>query len=152
MGREITFELNEPADEKVTRANFTVQVQNQYDIFILNDVELKIYQKFGLVKKESWEAAIRQALHHSRESSSQSGSSSKCLIKMQLVRHDPPDQSDWEELFIYEHAEDDCLLCDIPTAEVSLCAYFDLASVNYRQCFLADSETPRILYRIVRRS
>ena len=122
MGREITFRLNEPADEKVTRANFLGQ--NGTDMFILNNVELTINQKLGLVEKESWEAAIRQALNHSRESSSQSGGKSKCLVKMQLVRQDPPDQSDWEELFVYEHEEDDCPHCDFPIAEeVSLCIF-----------------------------
>ena len=115
--------MNEPANEKITRAHFVVQVQDvqdQYDIFILKNVELKIRQELGLVKKEYWEAAIRQALDHSAGSSSQSGSSNKCLVKMQLVRQDPPGESDWEELLIYEHAEDDCPYCDSSTAEVRI--------------------------------
>ena len=124
-GREINFRLSEPADEKVT-ANFAVQIRvpsGEFEL-ILSGVKLEIHQKFGLVERESWEAAIHLALEHMGDSSQSGSNSRKCLIKMQLVRHDPPDQSDWDELLIYEHAEDDCPYCDFPTAEVRISAIY----------------------------
>ena len=98
-------------------------------IFQLNVIcfLLNCPQRLGLVEKESWEAAIHLAQGHMGDSSQSGSNSRKCVIKMQLVRHDPPDQSDWDELYIYEHTDDDCLLCDSPTAEeVSLTGYFNL--------------------------
>ena len=131
MGREINFRLSEPADEKVT-ATFAVQTQTGDFELILSEVKLDIGQRHGLVEKESWEAAIPLALGHIGESSQSGSNSRKCLIKMQLVRHNPPDQSDWDDLYIYEHADDDCLLCDSPTTEeVSLFWIFQFTVTRF---------------------
>ena len=120
MGRDINFRLSEPADEKVT-ANFAIPAQYEgieINHIIVGDVKLEIKQTLGLLEKDSWQAVIHAALVHSAESSQSCNSKRKCILRMQLVRQDPPGKSDWDELVIYEHAEDDCPYCDMPTAEV----------------------------------
>ena len=126
MGSQINFRLSKPADEKVT-ATFAVETQTGDLELLLSEVKLDISQRHGLVEKESWVAAIHLALGHMGESSQSCSRSRKCLLKMQLVRHDPPDQSDWDDLWIYEHAEDDCPYCDLPTTEeASISGYVNL--------------------------
>ena len=128
MGRDITFRLNEPADEEVT-ANFAIPAKNEDNeihIIIEVDVKLEIKQTLGLVEKDLWQAAINGALAlccspvqpSTSKSSQLCNSKKKFPLRMQLVRQDPPGESDWDELVIYEHIEDDCPYCDMPTAEV----------------------------------
>ena len=111
MGGIINFQLDKPADDQVTTANFAVQVQN-VECIVAWHVELTISQKIGFVKKESWEGVISEALGLDPfQEPSQSGTRKYFRVKMQVVRQDPPDESDWEELYIYDHG-DDCLLCN----------------------------------------
>ena len=122
MGREINFRLSEPTDEKVT-ANFAFPAKYgdiEINHIIVSDVKLEIKQTLGLVEKDSCQAVIHAALVQRAESSQSCDSTRKCPLRMQLVRQDPPGESDWDELVIYEHTEDDCPYCDMPTAEVSV--------------------------------
>ena len=113
MGGIINFQLDKPADDKVTKAKFAVKAQNGNIEYIFRDLELTICQKIGFVKKDSWEAVIRQALCQD-PFLEQSGTRKYFRVQMQVVRQEPPDESDWEELYIYEHGAD-CLLCNFPT-------------------------------------
>ena len=154
--------MDKPADDQVTKANFAVEVQypngNMENINLPEfEAELTICQKIGFVKKESWQGVISQVLaldpFHEQ---SQSGTRKYCKLQMQVVRQDPPDKSDWEELYIYGHG-DDCLLCNWPTYindfktdEVNV---FNIFCFVYRQnfdIFLVDTETSRSFDRHAR--
>ena len=114
--------MDKPADDQVTKANFALKVQTlNGNIEYINlpdfEVELTICQKIGFVKKESWQGVISQVLalgpFHEQ---SQSGTRKYRKLQMQVVRQDPPDKSDWKELYIYDHGHgDECLLCNFPT-------------------------------------